>query len=928
MENNVSEKFININDSNQNHILPGKLFLFSIFLISFSVLALQLALVRIFSVMVWYHFTFMIISLALLGYGAAGSFLSVFKNKIFKSSTHNIFSMVCVFAGASLIITYVVICFFPPDPFSLLSNPQDDSHKNSIILRWIIFIIDYILLFLPFFLSGIVISGAVSFYPSQVSKIYFADLAGAGFGCLGMLFLLYFFGGERSVLICAVLFFVSAIFFYNSMKTHQRKNSLTNIIIVIGLLCSVAAIIFIPKFSKIPIAENKALAGVLKNPYQELLFTRWNAISRVDVFTTADRLLLWKVSRAFEGDLPQGKGLMIDADAFTPIAGDDGSLESKRILNYTITSLGYQFGNRNSALIIGPGGGMDVLTAEYNGIKDITGVELNPLVVKIVGDEFKDFNRNLYHRNNIKIFADEGRSFIHRSQKKYDIIQIPLVDTWAALASGAYSLSENYIYTVEAIEDYWNHLSENGILSIIRWRSTPPTGLLRLSGNTIKALSKYNVLQPERHIFISSDGNLTNFILKRSPFSEEEILSLKKLCEYYKYQIIYSPYIKGDVMPYIYVVGDRVSENLNQSSTQNVDMQIKNKDEETTAVAQFVSSLKNLKKGEFKTVYINPYYIYSSAAISKKLDLLLEKCRENGAIPLYYSGIDGINDFERFFMTKDKKEFCSNYPLNVSPTTDESPFFFQYFKFNFSDSDIGFMKKFNILGLNNILSQAGILAILSLFIIAFFFSAILILLPLIIGGRDALKYKGKWSLFLYFSCLGLAYIFIEISQIQRYILFLGQPVYSISIVLFTFLTSSGLGSAFSGYLPIPQKRKIIISVIAIFIIAIFYFFIQNKIFNLFLSLKFYLRVFISMVMLFPLGFFMGMLFPSGIRLVEQNNKSTLIPWLWAANGICSVLGSILSSFFAMQIGFSNLLLLAGAIYLLSVLSIKRLDDIG
>ncbi len=899
---------------------PNRMFLYSIALISFTVLALQLALVRIFSVMVWYHFTFMIISLALLGYGASGSFLSLFKNKIIQKQSVSFFSFFSFLAGISVFVSYVFICYYPPDPFSLLSGNSSDKNVSKVVI-WAIFIFDYILLLLPFLLSGMAMSGAVSFFPKNINKIYSADLMGAGLGCIAMLIILSILGGERAVLICGIFFIVSSILFEFSFVSDKTIDVYTTkarkTLFIIGLIISILGIFIIPGFTKMPVAPNKALSGVLKNPYQKLLFTKWNAISRVDVFTTADRLLLWKVSRSYEGDVPRGKGLMIDADAFTPIVGDDGNNETKKVLNYTITSLGYQFGKRESALIIGPGGGLDVLTADYNKVKNISGVELNPLIVKIVGDDFKEFNNNLYHRENIDIFSDEGRSFVKRSLKKYDILQIPLVDTWAALASGAYSLSENYIYTIEAIEDYWNHLTDEGILSIIRWRSTPPTGLLRLSANAYYAMLGLGIEDPQNHIFIVSDGNLTNFILKKTPFKTAEINILKDLSKKYQYQIIYSPYIKADVMPYVYVLGyeDKKTPPQNNLYSKEEDTSVSKKQNEPI--------FAGIKKGEFKTIYINPAFAFSSASLSDKFLFLTQEAKEQGAIPLHFSGFNGYNDFENFFMTEDKAAFFKNYPMNVFPTSDESPFFFQHFKFNLNNPELDIFKRLKVLGLNNILSQAGILAILSLFIIAFVFSFILILLPLIVGEKESLKEKNKWILFFYFSFLGFAYIFIEISQIQRFILFLGQPVYSISIVLFTFLTSSGIGSRVSGIIRTSIINIVLLAVSGVLLFVVLYFFFQTSIFGIFLSMSFTARIIISVLMLFPLGFFMGMLFPAGIRIAEKTKKTSLIPWLWAANGICSVLGSILSSFFAMQMGFSKLLLLAGAIYLIALLFIKR-----
>lgn len=916
---NMNKKAIDTLRSEKTSLL----FLVSLGLISFTVLALQLALVRIFSVMVWYHFTFMIISLALLGYGASGSFLSAFKDKFFKSGEKAFFLYASLFASITLLVAYIFICFFPPDPFALFAS--GDNEKISmikIIFRWFIFIINYLLLLSPFFIAGLIISGAISSRPKYVAKLYFADLFGAGLGCIGMLYLLSLLGGERSVLFCSLLFSLCALIIYYALpgdaQIKRGKTSPNMITILLCIALSAGCLIVIPGVLNIPIAGNKALNGIIHNPEQKILFTRWNAISRVDVFTTLDRLLLWKVSSAYDGKYPRGKGLMIDADAFTPIAADDGIDDEKQILNYTITSLGYQICQKNKALIIGPGGGMDILTADYNGMKDITGVELNPLVVKIVGDTFRDFNKNLYHRDHIKIVADEGRSFISRSQSKYDIIQIPLVDTWAALASGAYSLSENYLYTVDAIEDFYTHLSDNGILSIIRWDSAPSTGLLRLAANATQALQNLAIENPGAHIIICADANLTNFLLRKKPWSEKEAEEISALCKKYKYRMIFSPYKKGFTIPYVYGLG--YDDELIAKNSASV----RQSDDKTTGSLASGKLFAGIKRGEFKTAYLNPEFAFSPATVDAKIAALYELCKREGVIPIRFSGLDGYNDFEHFFMSDSKADFFKDYPLKVSPTTDESPFFFQHFKFSIDNPDLNFFKRFSIFGFNTILSQAGILAILSLFTIALFLSIILIIFPLIIGERESLKTKGKWAPFAYFSCLGFAYIFIEISQIQRFILFLGQPVFSISIVLFTFLTSSGIGSMFSGRIKKKITETVLFSIIGIFVIAFAYFVFQKFIFDIFLSSGFGLRVLVSIAMLFPLGFLMGMLFPSGIRLISQKGKDHLIPWLWAANGICSVLGSILSSFLAMEIGFSRLLLLAALIYLIAALFIKKI----
>jgi spermidine synthase len=812
-----------------------------VFTTSMAVLTLEIALTRIFSVSLWYHLAFMVISTALLGFGASGTLLTLRRDLIEKNLERNL----TVFAGltaVAIVISFAIMTRLPLDPLAPLGqglSPGEQTWQTGLLI--LLLLVDYVLVVVPFFFAGLTLGSAFSAFAKHISTLYFADLIGAGVGCLVVIGALWFLPGQGVVLFAAGLAALAAFFFSRLLAdpaTRSRSGvSQTAILTATGAIFLFALAPFAERFLPLYIPPSKPLSQASSDPTIDLVYTGFTPFARVDVmYREGASLGTWGLSpRCTAPPSPEQLFITIDAAAITTITTFDGNLETISFVNCAPSSLAYQVRGEalESALVIGPGGGIDVLTAFYNGVERIVGAEINPLIINLVAEDdlYRDYAGGLYtDYSQIDIELAEGRNFVARSKEKYDLIQFSQVDTWAAAASGAYSLSENFLYTTEAFLDYYDHLTDDGMLTVGRWYFEPPQQAFRLVTIGATALEERGVADPAQHFIVVRAGDTSTFIMKKTPFTADEITRLRDAADKLGFAILYAP-------------------------------------DET----------------------------------------------------------DPDNWFVRFFTAPDRAQFYRDYPLDVTPTTDDRPFFFEYYGWsNFGDF------------------RSGKVTLVILLIQALLLAAGLILWPLWRFRRQGLATRGARRFMIYFAALGMGFIFIEIGLMQRFILFLGHPVYSTSVVLFSVLTFSGIGSFLSGRLlarspngprqgesgerdPRWLQRRVIP---LLGLVTLVYVFALPPLFQMLLGLELTFRVAVSILLLAPLGLLMGMPFPLGIRLVDQVNTG-LVPWAWGVNGFSSVVGSILAVMIAQSYGFALVIGFGVVIYLVglaAVLSLRRVTE--
>jgi hypothetical protein len=780
---------------------PNRAVLFGIALCSFAALLLELALTRLFSVVLFYHFAFLAISIALLGLGAGGVFAHLGKEQLAQFGTRSLVSRLC---SINALIVPVVLVIVLRIPVSL-----EISKANFLRLTAI-----YLASAIPFFITGLEFSIVFAREAKHVSPLYAADLAGGALACLAIVPLLNWLGGPNTVFFTGLCMALAGMVW--AVDRKLRRSAAGRAIFILVLI----AVNYSGRLFDIVYAKG----GFRDSAWVE--FARWNAISRVEVDTQGE-----------------GKAIVIDADASTYLMNVDpkhweGPWE--RNLMSAPPALANVLRPHGDFAIIGPGGGVDVLRAVGNGSPSVTGIEINPIIANaIMRGRYADYTFHLYQLPEVHIHVTDGRSFVRNAKQQFDVVQMTLVDTWASTAAGAFALSENSLYTVEAFREYFEHLRPDGMIAITRWEFQQPREALRVISVAMQALHEMGVANPAANFIVVSEGHLDAdgipvvVLAKRTAFTAEEVSRVRGHMESHpKLALLYAPPETGSV----------------------------------------TSSIEQEQ--------------YSASADS----------------------------FTQLIQSNDPKRFAEHYPYDVSPVTDNAPFFFFTLKLGqilHPQSLIqGIDWKVN-LGV----AVLGMVLAISLLAVLLF-----LVIPLARGARGQ---QSRPVRLLYFIAVGLGYILVEIAFIQRFVLFLGHPVYALTVVVFLLLLSSGAGSMVSRWW-LANTSRVWLPLLLIAAALLLYVAVLPSLLGHFVGLPFPVKLLISAGLLVPLGFAMGMPFPSGLRALADATTGNLVEWAWAMNAASSVLGSVLAIIIAIQFGLNITLATGAAAYLLAIVLARTL----
>lgn len=789
-------------------------FFAGVFLVSSATLCLEISLIRFFSISQQYHFAFLVVSIAFLGYGASGSFLSLSK-KIFNMERDKFLPFSTLLFSLFILLSYLLSNAIA---FDFIKLSWDSHHIFTIFLY-------YFLLCLPFFFAGMTISFSIARTANLVNKVYFSDLLGAGAGALLSL-VVFLPKGDKGVILLISLLACFASYFFSYNRSYIFKGFL-----IFLMITEAALFILSPSWLSLRISSFKALPFALRYPQSQLILTKWNAISRIDVLESPAVRFAPGLSLLYDKNLPSQLGLSIDGGELNAITSfnkpNDQTLE---FLASLPSSLAYSLVKNPKVLIIEPKGGLDTLTAFVNKASHIKVIESNPLLVDILRNELASFSGNLYQKKNIHIVSSNSRSALKREKDNYDLVAFSLTDVFGASGTGMYGFGEQYLYTVESFSDIINRLSPQGIISMSLYLLPPPRQEIRALATWIEALEKNNK-NPSTHILAIRSWGTIHFFIRNCPFSESEIKKLKSHSETYLFDLVHYPGIKA---------------------------------EETNIHNQFK-----------KPIYFN----LTQQMLSPSL----------------------------------RKMFYENYLFDVRPVSDNRPFFYNFFKTSkiratykaLGQKWLPFLQGKFLMPL--LLIQMGIIAF------------IMILLPfLVLKKGTGFRKKAFLKVFFYFGSIGMAFIFVEITFIQKFILFLGDPLYSAAVIIFSFLLSSGIGSLSSvKILGHKTKRRLRYCLIFLAVLIAAMLFLFPFFYNHFLRFNLLLKVIMTFVFIFPLGFLMGFPFPTGIRLLSLQEKK-LIPWAWATNAFSTVLHSVLALMIAFAGGYNLVLLLAAGGYLFTL----------
>lgn len=789
-----------------------------IFLVSAAALGLELVLVRALSIGHWHHFSYLVISTALLGFGAGGTLVTIASKPLTKYHTKALW----VFAFLLALTVPVVFKLCQQVPLDELQLIWDKRQPLYLFAY-------YLLFFVPFFCAGSLIALAFTVCADKADRLYFYNMTGSGLGAAGIVTLMYGYAPEQLLLIISAAGFLAAIIL-SLWISHRR--------LVLTLIC---AVVFLLAFSpvgpfelEIKISENKSLVYYTALPEAETVAVRYSPLARLDCVQAPTIRYFPGLSIAYQGQLPRQMLIISDADS-TSAVNHFEHLSDLDCYNHTTSALSYHLLREPNVCIIGAGGGSDVAQALTLDARRVTAVEMNPQIIDLVRSRFDEFASGLYNRPDVEIVLTEGRSFLQTTPRLFDVINISLLDSFTASAAGLYALNESHLYTIEAVEQALARLRPGGLLSITRTLKTPPRDSLKMFATVIQALRNRDAANPGDNVIMIRSWATATIAASPQPFSDLQIANARSFARRCSFDLVHLPGIE----------------------------------------------LKD----------VNQFHILQE--------------------PIYYESTQRI-------LSPDAESFYRNYAYNIRPAADDKPYFFDFFKWKSLPLMIRTMPRQWLL-----FSEWGYLVLAGTLLQAACASAVFILLPLFIAKPIKMIQSRKLPALIYFLMLGLAYMFLEMGFIQKLTLLIGHPIFGVAVTLLGFLVFSGLGSLLSARLFRSPVRRIQMAVLAIIIIGAAEIIFMKLSFNWLVGFSRPARILLGLAITAPPAFFMGMPFPTGLRELHKHSRP-LVPWAWGVNGFASVTGAVLGTFLAISLGFTALILIALACYLLAAIISKQM----
>lgn len=784
---------------------PGPRDIIGLALASAAVLALQVTATRLFSFLVWYHFAFLVLSIAFLGFTAGG--MLVQSRRVAQRS---LLTRLGLAGGLGTLGTFFALAHLPLEPHLLATWTAGLAFIGAVLVTLV-----------PFVCLGAYVCLTLATWPEHISGLYAANMIGSALGCALVVFLLDLLGVPAAFLASGLMAFSAGI------CSMQPAPSRSRAWLVAGVsVCAWLALVYAATDALRPWVYMKSAKAFPHLPRELIAERHTDSLSSVDIYRNpfplaAQTPTLWGISETCpQCPAPEIVGFAIDGWALTSVVRRSQVEGPNNVLTYLPAALPYRQHRADDTLIIGAGGGIDVLTALHYGAKHVVGVELNPIVLNAVKGRYAELAGHLYSDPRVEMHNAEGRHFLKREKRKFDLIQLSGVDTFAASQAGAFALHENYLYTVEALRDYLDALKPDGMLTFTRWLYVPERQTIRLAAMLDRVLRERGVAHPQNHFVVFSSDLFAVVMIKKTEFAPTEIEQLLADVAEKKFLPIYVPYRR-------------------------------------------VNPLKD-KWGD------NPFY--------QMWDVGPEK-------------------------------FVADYSLDIRPTTDDRPFFFEYQRWGRPLARDKVFKNQNAqVVLLETLTVCGVLCAAILMLARRRFRAVPVRLG--VGAH------------LYFAALGLAYIFVENVLVQRMILCLGSPAYALTVILFTLLAASGLGSSLAVRWRLVQKRPQL-TMLCVAGLLLAYSVWLRPLLDAVLAFELSTRIVIVVALISPLGFLMGMPFPLAIARLSRAD-SRLLPWAWVINGAASVLGGAITVMLAMSSGFDAVFWAAAALYLVAALSYGRL----
>jgi hypothetical protein len=800
-----------------------------------AALLLESALTRLLAVAQYYHFAFLVVSLALLGFGASGTFLSLRKTQ---TPNPHIYRLAGAGFAASTLLAYATVNWLPFDSYTI-------AWERRQLLYLVLY---YLILALPFFCSGVGIGAGLAIGGGRGHLVYAANLFGSALGVLLALVALALAGVPGAVLASIAIALLPAVIGPAGFERRQRAalgRWLAAGLIVIAA-AGFGALTLLNAQGRAPlglvISPYKGLAHALRYPGATITFGKWNAISRVDVIASAGTRLLPGLSYTFTGSPPPQAGLSLDADSPQPVTLVPAA--EFAAADHLPEAIAFRLRPGGRSLVLEPGGGLGVLQAlagnPQTPPQSVTAVIGNPLARAAARAAASA--ADVYADPRVETVIESPRVFLRQPGPAYDVIFLPLTDAYRPISSGAYGLGETYGLTVEAFADALARLAPDGVLAATRWLQTPPSESLRLVATLVEALARRGIARPGDRLVAYRGIQTITVLAQPDGWSADELAAVRDFTAARRYDLVWAP----DVQP------------------------------------NEVNRFNRLPE------------------------------------PADYQAVKTL------LAAPDRAGFFAGYPFDIAPATDDRPFFFHFFKWRQTPEVLATLgRTWQPFG------GSGYLILWVLLALVLVLSAALILAPLALRRdprqADHNPAVPRGRVFAYFGLLGIAFLFVEIPLIQRWILLLGHATYAFAAVVLSLLLFSGLGSLLTRAAWLPRRAAWVLLVLMALLTPL----LVVRLADAALGWPPWGRAAVAVIGLAPLGVLMGLPFPRGVAWLEDRAPS-LIPWAWAVNGAASVVASVLAAILALSSGFTVVLLLGAGCYAAAgvVLSWKEKARLG
>ena len=490
---------------------------FSVALVSATALAYEVLLTRLFAIVQWHHFAYMVISIALLGFGASGTFLAL--NSQLVERFKLVYVVNLVLFGLLALPCFLIAQQFAVHPEQLLWDPRQMIRVTVV----------YILLALPFFFAATAIGLAFMRYRHAISKIYAADLIGAGIGSVVIVGLLYLLFPIDALKVLSVFGLIASLLAVVELRAGWIN---TSIIVVTTLLLCIAFQVLPVTWFNLSISPYKSMSQQLNVLDAHIETERSSPLGLLSVIASPTVPLRHApgLSLNTTAEVPEQKGVFIDGNGMTPIDAH-AERSNSAYLDSLTSALPYHLMHPQHVVVLGTGGGSLVRQALYYDVSKVTAVELDPQIVKLVRKDYREFSGSLYDLDEVNVQIEEARGFLAGNSQRYDLIQVALIDSYAASSAGLYALNENYLYTVEALEEFYSHLNKDGYLGISRWVKLPPRDALKLFATALAAMRRVGVENPEEQLLLIRGWQTSTLLMKNGRFTPEEISRARQFCE-------------------------------------------------------------------------------------------------------------------------------------------------------------------------------------------------------------------------------------------------------------------------------------------------------------------------------------------------------------------------------------------------------------